>query len=123
MRIGIDLDFTITGTRNSVEFFSDLTNSLKGKHQIFIITNREPGTEKAVAELLRDMKVYYDFLILTGEKAKFIDENNINIFFDDTDEYILDVPANVIVFKIRDEINFDYQDKKWLYNERTGKKV
>ena len=46
-------------------------------------------------------------------------EKEINIFFDDTDEYFLEFPPNVTVFKIREDGNFNFQKKKWVGSTKT----
>ena len=123
MKIAIDLDDTITATSKSSSFFSLITNLLKGKARIYIITNRDPSTASEIEIILEGLNIYFDCLIMTAEKKKWILTEKIDIFFEDTDEYFLDLPKEVIVFKIREDGNFDFSDKKWIYGEETGKKI
>lgn len=117
LNIGIDIDNCIT--ENSV-FFSMLTNSMKENNKFHIITNRDPLTRKEIIKELEDLNIYFDKLVITADKSKYILENNITVYFDDTDEYFLDLPESVTVFKIREPGNFCYDRQKWIYGERTG---
>ena len=81
LKIAIDIDGTIDATFKSIEFFDLLTHALDKKVEIFILTNRDPGTNasnETVQELDR-LGVRFDHLIITGEKEKFIVENDIMI--------------------------------------------
>lgn len=40
-------------------------------------------------------------------------DNDITIYFDDTDDYFLELPESVTVFKIREPWNFDFENHKW----------
>ena len=122
MKIGIDLDDCIS---YRPDFFQLLTHSMKYVAEIHIITNREQtsASEKNTKEQLEELNIFYHHLKITGDKAKYILENNITIYFDDTDEYFLELPESVTVFKVREPWNFDFDEKKWVYSDGTGKKV
>ena len=122
LKIGIDLDDCITCAS---QFFHLLTNSMKDVAEIHIITNREQilEAEKNTKEQLKELGIHYDYLRITGEKSKYILENDISIYFDDTDEYFLDLPETVTVFKIRESWNFDFEEHKWVYSDRTGRNM
>ena len=113
MNIALDLDNTITASKNSIEFFSLLTHLLCPSNKIYIITDGEPGTEQLIAEELDDLEIDYSEIIITSDKAKFIKDNNISIYFEDTDEYFLELGPEVLVFKVRGETNFSFSAKKW----------
>lgn len=119
MKIAIDLDNTLNASRDSIEFFSILTNLLAPEHRIHIITNREPGTEQLVADELDYLGIDYNDIIITADKAQFICDNKIGIFFENQDEYLLDVPEEVLVFKIREDGNFDFAAKTWIASKKT----
>jgi len=120
MRIGIDLDNTINENDNTVLFFSMLTKALKGKADIFIITNRDSIDRDSTIRELKLLNIYYDYLCLTAEKSKLVIDENITVYFDNTDEYFLDLPESVTVFKIRESGNFSFDAKKWIYGDKTG---
>jgi len=112
LRIGIDLDDTIT---NSPRFFSLMTNAMKGVADIHIITNREQteASRKNTEADLRELGIAYHHLAITGDKIQYIEQHAIQIYFDDMDENIVGLPASVTVFKIREEWNFDFDEMKW----------
>jgi len=122
LNIGIDLDDCIT---YKPKFFHLFTQAMKNCAQIHIITNRErtSGSEQNTKDQLQELGIHYDYLKITGEKSKYILDNNITIYFDDTDEYFLDLPETVTVFKIRESWNFDFDEHKWVYSNRTGRNI
>ena len=52
-------------------------------------------------------------------KAEFIRENRINIFFENQDENFLEIGPEVTVFKIREAGNFSFAEKKWYGSRKT----
>ena len=122
MKLALDLDSTITASKQSIEFFSILTHLLIAEHRIYIITNREPNTEQEIAEELDYLGIEYNEIIITSKKAEFIKENGITIYFENQDHYFLELGESVVVFKIREEGNFDFaKEKKWIGNKKTTK--
>lgn len=124
LKIAIDIDNTITASIESMAFFALLTNSFKGKVDIYIITSRDNTIEsisKTKKELER-MDIHYDQLVITSDKAGVIIKEGINIFFEDTDEFFQHLPPSVVVFKIREFGNFDFTEgvHKWIYGDKTG---
>lgn len=120
LKIGIDLDDCIT---YCPDFFVLLTHALYDESEIYIITNHEQTheSEQATIKQLKELNIKYHYLKLTGDKAEYILGNGIDIYFDDTDEYFLDLPESVTVFKIREPWNFDFVQHKWLYTDNTGR--
>ena len=123
LKIGIDIDDTITATNNSKAFFSLITNLMRSFAKVYIITNRETDdlSRGRTEEELGKMNIHYDELVITAEKADFILKEGISIYFDDTDEYFNTLPESVTVCKIREYGNFDFADNKWIYGDKTGK--
>lgn len=119
MKIGIDLDDCIT---YSPQFFRLFTNAMKAVAEIHIITNREqfPASVANTKDELQTIGIHYDHLKITGDKAKYILENDITVYIDDTDEYFLTLLESVTVFKIRESMNFDFEEHKWVYANKTG---
>lgn len=120
MKIALDLDNTITADKNSIEFFSILTQLFIAKHRIYIITNREPGTEQKIAEELDFLGIEYNEIVITPNKAEYIRDHNITIFYENTDEYHLEIDENVTVFKIREPGNFSFPERKWITSKRNS---
>ena len=122
LKIGIDLDNTITASKESKQFFSTLTTTMSGVAIFYIITNREQTkkSRKETEQELEELDINYDELVITADKAKYVIDNEITIYFDDTDEYFANMPSSVTVFKIREPGNFDFEEKKWFYGDKTG---
>ena len=99
MKIAIDLDNTITASRDSIEFFEILTHLLIAEHKIYILTNREAGTEQDVAIELDYMGIDYSEIIITDDKAQSVKDSKINILFD-SNEYFLELDTEITVFRI-----------------------
>lgn len=117
--IGIDFDGTID---EAPVFFNILSNLWPGK--VYIITYRDdlPGIKRDLAAF--GIK-YTDIVTVNSfpQKAQEIDRLGISVFFDDMDEVLKHVKSNVTVLKIRNEGNFDYDDKRWVYSEDTGRQI
>ena len=120
MKIALDLDNTITASLQSIEFFSVLSNLLIAEHKIYILTNREPGTEQLVAEELDDLNIEYSEIIITAQKAQFIRDNKISIYFENEDEMFLELGEEVLVFKVREDGNFSFPQKKWITSRKNS---
>ena len=123
MKIAIDLDNTITASKQSIEFFGILTNLLIAEHKIYIITNREIGTEQEIAEELDYLGIEYSGIVITDKKAEYIKENNITIFFENQDNCFLELGEETTIFKIREEGNFSFSEKLWLGSKKTVKMI
>lgn len=121
MKIAIDLDNTIDTSSGSIEFFSVLTNLLIAEHKIYILTDRAEESEQDVACYLAYLAIDYNKIVITDQKAKYIKDNRITIFFGNQDESFLELGESVTVFKIRDESNFSFSEKKWVGNKKTTK--
>ena len=86
MKIALDLDHTITASRESINFFSVLTTLLRPEHSIiYIITNREKNTEKEIEQELVKLGIKFDHIIITAKKAEYISKEGISIFFENED--------------------------------------
>ena len=123
IKLRIDLDNTITDSKQSIKFFSVITNLLIAEYKIYILTNREPGTEQDVANELAYLGIEYSEIVITDRKAEYVRDNNINIFFENQDEYFLEIGEETTVFKIRDAENFSFAEKKWIGSKNTVKMI
>lgn len=119
MKIGIDLDGTITAYPKIFELFTESWKSFG--HEIHIVTDRKEGTEDQVQKLLEECRISYGHIKITGNKAAYIMQEGIEVLFEDTDEYFLGMPESVCVFKIRELYNFDFSAKKWIVSEKTAR--
>jgi len=117
--LGIDLDGTID---ESPVFFSILSHVWPGKVYVITFRNDVDGIIEALKKF--NIKVTDIVMVATFEqKAKEIDRLGISVFFDDMDECLKNVAPNCTVMKIRNEGNFDYDDKLWVYSDKTGKLI
>ncbi len=117
--IGIDLDGCID---EAPEWFRVLSRIWPGR--VYVITFRSDA-EKARRDVER-FGVHCDEVILVSRfdaKAEVIVEKGISVYFDDQDEMLLHIPENVTVLKIRNGGNYDFEDRKWLFSETTGRTI
>lgn len=122
MKVALDLDNTIDASKESIEFFSILTNLLIAEHKIYIITAREPNTEQDIAEELDLYGVEYSEIVITNAKAEYIRKQGITIFFENQDEFFQELSLDeILVFKIRESGN--WEDGRWLGNKKTTKMI
>ncbi len=111
MKIGVDLDATITAYP---AFFAAFTAAMSAAgHEIHVITNRVPGTEAFVGELLAEHGITYHVIHIARDKASYILREGISVLFDDMDEYFAMLPERVAVFKVREHYNFDFAEHRW----------
>jgi uncharacterized HAD superfamily protein len=123
IKVGIDLDNCITADINSENFFRVICHLLHPEHEIHIITNRDESSREATIQELKELGIQYSTLALVSKKAEYILTHKVNIYFDDTDEYFLELPEEVTVFKIREDGNYDFSAKKWIGSRKTTKLI
>lgn len=117
--LGLDLDGTIT---EAPKFFAAWTQSWLGR--VIIITYRN-DREKTIADL-EHHQIRYDELVLVDRmdgKAAVIAEHGVTMYVDDQPEMLFNVPDHVSVMLFRNEGNFDFADRRWMFSDRTGKQV
>ena len=117
--LALDLDGTID---EAPLFFRWLSENWPGK--VFILTYRSDRT-KAIQDLAK-FKIHYDELVLVssfGQKAEIIEREGIVVYFDDQDEMTKNVRDSTTVFKILNGGNFDFETRKWLYSDETGRRL
>jgi uncharacterized HAD superfamily protein len=116
--LGIDLDGTITDSRL---FFHVLSHKWPGR--VIVVTYRDDM--EATVEDLAKLYIRYDEVVLASDvdKSAIIKEYGIDVYIDDQDEMLQNIPEEVTVLKMRNGGNFDYDDKKWLYSDKTGKEL
>ena len=122
MKIAIDIDGVISAYP---QFFAALTNGLKGKAEIFILTGRDPSEQsrRKTEKELEKWGIHFEHLIFSGQKSKVIMENEIDIFIENEDEQFQDLPSSVLVLKVREPGNFDFEMGKWIYGKETGYEI
>ena len=117
--LGIDIDGCID---EAPAFFQILTHVWPGT--VYVVSFRKDRA-KTEADLHRH-SIRWDRLILVESleaKAKVIEQEDIQIFFDDQPECLKHMEAIRHVLLVRNEGNFDFEDKRWMFSEKTGKLV
>jgi len=120
VKLAIDIDGTINACQQSIEWFKLLTSLLIAEHKIYIITNREPGSEHEIEKELAGMGIQYSEIVITAEKADFITKEGITVFVDNQTENFIDLGEEVLVFLIREAGNFSFPEKKWIMDSRSA---
>ena len=111
LKIGIDLDGTISEYPAFFKLFTKAAVDAGGI--IYIITDRAPGTEAFVRAELESYGLTWHVLKITSEKSSYILHEGISVLFEDVDDYFVDLPPEVAVFKVRQQYNFDFVNKRW----------
>jgi hypothetical protein len=115
MRIGLDLDGLLDERPG---FFAFLTAALRaGGHFVAILTYRDPDSRPGTEATLAGWGIVDDevhFARSLADKGRLCRELNIEVYFDDQDECLADIDERTTVFKIRNEGNFDFDEKRWL---------
>lgn len=111
IKVGVDLDGTISEYPWFFKLFTRVMAQAGCK--IYVITDRVPGTEAEVDAELEKYGITYHVLEITSAKARYILDEGISVLFDDVDDYFLELPEEVAVFKIRQKYNFDFGGKRW----------
>lgn len=117
--IGIDLDGCVD---EAPTFFQILSKVWPG--EVFVITYRN-DLEKAKRDA-ENFGIQCTEVVMVNsfeQKAEEIAKRNIFVYFDDQDEILMHVPESVNVFNIRNGGNYDFDERKWLYSEVTGRSV
>ena len=117
--LGIDLDGCVD---ESPAFFNILSHVWPG--DVIVITFRSDRV-KAVADLEKHGIRFTDVVLVTSfdAKADVIAERGISFYIDDQPEMLKNIPANVGVMLFRNEGNFDFDDRKWMFSDQTGKRI
>jgi uncharacterized HAD superfamily protein len=117
LTLGLDLDGVIT---DAPEFFSAWSHSWNGR--VIVVTFRHDKA-KAIEDLeIRNIR-YDDVILVTRfeDKAKVIAREKIDIFIDDQPEILKHIGQEVSVLLFRNEGNYDFEDRRWMLSNRTGK--
>ncbi len=112
--LGLDFVGTIS---DFPQFFEILTSVWKGT--IVIISFCD--TVEEIVPYLHRFNIRYDKIIAVSKdvsKAKIIEEENIDFFFDDGAANHVDLPAKVASFLVRGIGNFDYSRKLWKMDRK-----
>jgi uncharacterized HAD superfamily protein len=115
--LGLDLDGVIT---DAPTFFSAWTHSWPG--EVIVVTYRK-DRGKAIEDL-EQRNIRFDEVVLVDRfeaKAEVIREKQITIYIDDQPEMLKHIPDGVHVMLFRNEGNYDFEDRRWILSDQTGK--
>lgn len=115
--LGLDLDGVIT---DAPTFFSTWTHSWPGK--VIVVTYRKDRS-KAVEDL-EQRGIRFDEVVLVDRfeaKAEVIKEKQITVYIDDQPEMLKHIPDGVHVMLFRNEGNYDFEDRRWILSNETGR--
>jgi hypothetical protein len=86
-----------------------------------VLTYRDPKRADATHAELQSWDISYDELVFAPSlecKGKLCADLRVDLFFDDQDECIVGVPESVLVLKMRNGGNFDYERQRWISTAR-----
>jgi hypothetical protein len=118
-KLGIDLDGCVD---EAPGFFHILTTVWPG--DVIVVTYRS-DRDKAIADLEKHRIRFTDVVLVSSfdQKAEVIAERQISYYIDDQPEMLKNISANTAVMLFRNEGNFDFEDRRWMFSEQTGKLV
>lgn len=119
LNVALDIDGTIS--EHPTLFATLATGFRNAGHRILILTYRDPTREAATRAELAGWGIVFDELLFAeslAAKGVLCDRHAIDVFFDDQDECIATVPERVLVCKVRNGGNFDFDDQQWVSTSR-----
>jgi uncharacterized HAD superfamily protein len=119
MNVALDIDGTIS---EHPQFFAVLSVALRAAgHRVIVLTYRDPERADATRAQLAGWGVAFDELVIAGSlaaKGALCAAHGVDLFFDDQDECITDVPEGVLVCKVRNGGNFNFATGRWVSTSR-----
>jgi uncharacterized HAD superfamily protein len=119
INISIDIDGTLNSSDTSISFFQIMTQLLFPEANITILTGREPGTEAEIRIELAQMNILYDKIVITDNKQKYVKDHNISVVFENEDESFKNLGKGILVLKVREEMNYNFETYKWYADKNT----
>ena len=113
MNIAIDIDGTIT---DNARFFARISSHFCARN-VYIFTGRDYREAEETEIELQKCGISYNKLLHAKnwqDKGRLCQAYDIDILFEDQDEYIEHVPITTMVFKVRNEGNFNFRSGQWL---------
>jgi hypothetical protein len=114
VKVALDMDGTIS---EHPELFALLATSLRAAgHAVMILTYRDPDRVEATRRQLAGWGIEYDEVVFAPSlhgKGEMCRQHAVDVFIDQN-ECIVGVPEGVLVLKVRNGGNFDFEERKWL---------
>lgn len=117
--LGIDLDGCVD---EAPGFFNILSHVWPG--DVIVVTFRN-DRDKAVVDLEKHGIRFTDVVLVSSfdAKAEVIAERQIAFYIDDQPEMLKNISAKTAVMLFRNEGNFDFEDRRWMMSDKTGKLI
>lgn len=119
MNVALDIDGTIS---DHPPFFAFLSVTLRqAGHRVVILTYRDPAKIEATKAQLAAWGIVFDELVIAeslSAKGALCAQHAIDVFIDDQDECIAEVPEQVFVLKVRNGGNFNFDNQRWVSTAR-----
>ena len=125
MNVGLDIDGVCISEYSKI--FSILTTIFKKTNsiEIYLISSRENSnkSKKETIQELKELEIYYDFLILTDDKQQAIKANSIDLFIDNEIESFQGLETRVCCLLIKERMNYCWETDRFLGSKRTTKMI
>jgi len=117
MKIALDIDGTIT---RYPEFFSKLSHIWDD--DVYVISFRY-SMDSCVEDCKKYNIKYKEIFLAKNEdsKAEICDRLGIEVLFDDDPDFLVHCKKNMLALMVRNEDNFDYKEKQYLFTKYTGR--
>jgi len=117
MKIALDLDGTIT---RYPEFFSKLSHIWDD--EVYIISFRY-SMDTCVEDCQKYNIKYTEIFLAKNEdsKAEICERLGIEVLVDDDPDFLVHCKKNMLALMVRNEENFDYKNKQYLYTKYNGR--
>tara|TARA_B100000614_G_scaffold262903_1_gene299948 strand:- start:109570 stop:110376 length:807 start_codon:yes stop_codon:yes gene_type:complete len=117
MKVGLSFE-------NTIEAFPDLFRLITGRirdvAELHILTSGQWNDVATVEARLGSLQIGYDCIASIDADPGYINEQGIKVVISDEDALFCSLPQEVIVLKLREFGNFDFEDSKWVYLKDHG---
>jgi len=117
MKVGLSFE-------NTIEAFPDLFRLITGRirdvAELHILISGQWDDIATVEARLSSLKIGYDCIADVGGNTEYIAEQGIKIVISDDDSLFCSLPEEIVVLKLRESGNFDFEDAKWVYLKDHG---
>jgi len=103
-----------------LESCRDIIGIVHNVAEIHFIGFSEAYGEHEIRSRLNCLNIRYDGVFSVDQVEEFINKNNYRFFFGSDDGEICGIDSKTHVIKVRDQSNFDFQEKVWVYDAATG---
>jgi hypothetical protein len=125
MNVAFDLHGVVT---YAPEFFSKLSHAWREMElgKIYVITGLVHSRQQTIEDCAKHNIVYDDIIQSKQDtddptdRGRLLQQYNISVMFDDKSEQSVHFPPECLTLHVRQPGNFDFVNKKWLYDRIYG---